>query len=114
MKHVPGRKQKIIAVTLGLIFGFFAWIYTYRRDAWKYWICFIIYFTALALGTWYPRTLAIPVAGLNSIRGPLTWHSMYTFTFYVSWLWPVILAMIRPIEFYRNYFHAAGADESLP
>ena len=33
------RKDKTAAILLAVFLGFWAWLYTYKRDAWKFWLC---------------------------------------------------------------------------
>ncbi len=32
--------KKSIAIILAVLFGFWAWLYTFGKDAWKFWVCF--------------------------------------------------------------------------
>jgi len=34
--------NKRTAILLAVLFGFWAWLYTYGKDAWKFWVCFAI------------------------------------------------------------------------
>ena len=68
------RKRKSVAVWLAILFGGFAWIYTYRVDGWKFWTNLMLSF--VTLGLW----------GLV-----------------VAWPWAIIEAAIRPSEFYKDF-----------
>ena len=35
-------RNKTTAVILAVLFGYWAWIYTYKLDAWKFWMCLLI------------------------------------------------------------------------
>ena len=38
MKQTYGMKRKDTAVILSFLFAHFTWLYTYREDAWKFWL----------------------------------------------------------------------------
>ncbi|HLC73127.1 MAG TPA: hypothetical protein VJH20_00655 [Candidatus Nanoarchaeia archaeon] len=40
-KYVP-EKHKSTSVLLAVFLSFFTWLYTYKYDAWKFWIALII------------------------------------------------------------------------
>jgi len=66
-------KDKSVAILLAIFLGFWAWIYTWEKDYWKFW---------LAL------SITIVTIGIASIA------------FYI---WVIIDAASRPIEFYLNF-----------
>lgn len=70
----PGSKNKVASVVLAVLFGFFAWLYTYEKDKSKFWINLGL--TIITLGIW----------GVT-----------------VGWLWPIIDLAIKPNEFFENY-----------
>lgn len=67
-------KDKTVAVLLAVFFGFWTWVYTYKRDAWKFW---------LNLG------LGIVTLGFWAL--------------FVSYPWAIIDAAVRPASYYQNY-----------
>lgn len=67
------QRSKTAAVVLAVIFGFLAWIYTYDKDAVKFWINLILVF--VSVGIW---TIG-------------------------AWLWAIIDAASKPEEYYTNY-----------
>src|SRR5262245_4069238 len=83
--HVP--KSKNTAVLLAIFLGFQTWMYTYERDAWKFWTCFAftganILLSLITVGAWL--FVAVP-AGLG------------------IWLWAIVDAGARPRQFYDLY-----------
>ena len=58
--------------------GFCTWLYTYRRDAWKFWVAF---------------------AGLILFRVQGMSHG-----YVVLWLWAVIDVVVKPKKFYTHYY----------
>ncbi len=39
-KVVPrgGGKSKVVAMLLAVLLGFWTWLYTYKKDGWKFWV----------------------------------------------------------------------------
>src|SRR5215469_12611378 len=80
-------KNKTTAVLLAIFLGFIAWMYTYERDAWKFWTALAItvgdgLLTAVTLGLWL--FVAIPL-GLG------------------IWIWAIVDAAARSQQFYDVY-----------
>jgi len=63
-------KDKTVAVLLAVFLGFWTWCYTYKKDAWKFWLNLALF--AVSIGFWGP----------------------------VAWIWAVVDAARRPKEFY--------------
>lgn len=66
-------KSKGTAVVLAIFLGFWTWVYTYQKDAWKFWLNLVL--TVLSFGFW----------GI------------------VAWIWAVIDAAVRPSSWYDNF-----------
>ena len=80
-------RSKGIAVLLAVIFGFWTWLYTYKKDSHKFWVaagitiaCFIL--TFITFGIWL--IIWIPVA----------------IGFYI---WAIIDVCAKPDTFYNKY-----------
>ncbi|MFH1219117.1 MAG: zinc ribbon domain-containing protein [Candidatus Eisenbacteria bacterium] len=69
----PVEKKKDTAMLLGVFLGFWTWLYTYKRDAWKFWLC-------LGLG--------LPTFGVSVVVGHI---------------WAIINQAVRPNSFFRDY-----------
>ena len=88
------RKSKGVAVILALIFGMLSWLYTWKADKTK--------FAGVLLLTF---TVGI-IMGLSGEVGEESLAATLAFGWIVTgiaWLWAVILALVRPQGFYRNY-----------
>jgi DNA-directed RNA polymerase subunit RPC12/RpoP len=66
-------KDKTVAVILAIILGLWTWCYTYKKDAWKFWLNLVL--SLVSIGYWLP----------------------------VAWIWAIIDASRRPTEFYINF-----------
>lgn len=66
-------KTKTTAVVLAAIFSFWAWLYVFKGNEWKFWLCL---------------TLTIMTLGIFGIG---------------AWAWAIIDLAKRPEEYYRGY-----------
>ena len=73
IRRPANPKSKTTAVVLVVLFGLFGWIYTYQRDAWKFWLNLGL--TVVTIGLW----------GL------------------VAWIWAIIDVAVKPGPFYESF-----------
>lgn len=66
-------KSKTVAVLLAVFFGFWAWLYIYKKSAWKFWV-----------------NLALNVVTFG-IFG------------FASWIWAIIDTAVKPDAFYESF-----------
>jgi hypothetical protein len=83
-------KDRTTAVLLAVFLGFVTWMYTYEKDAWKFWVAFAVtvgdlILSGLTLGIWL--FVAIP-AGIG------------------LWIWGIVDAVVKSQQFY-DYYPAA-------
>jgi hypothetical protein len=71
--HPSMPKQKATGVVLAVFFGVFCWLYTYKRDAWKFWLN--LGMTIVTIGIW----------GI------------------VAWIWAIIDMAARPSSWYEQF-----------
>lgn len=69
----PAPKDKTTAVLLAVFLGFWTWIYTYQKDAWKFWLNLVL--SIITFGMWA----------------------------LVAWVWAVIDVAVKPTEYYQNF-----------
>ncbi len=80
---VISSKTKTSAIILVIFFGFFGWLYTYRRSAVKFWVALgatiFLFFLSYTIG-------------------------YYTFIFsFGIWIWALVDVSSKPNSFYENY-----------
>lgn len=73
-KKYRHTKSKTVAVIVAVLFGVFSWAYTYKFDAWKFWLNLLL--TIITMGLWGP----------------------------VALLWVIIDQAVKPSEFYEEYY----------
>ncbi len=66
-------KDKTVAILLAVFLGFFTWIYTYKKDAWKFWLNLAL--TIITFGLWNP----------------------------IAWVWAMVDSILKPSEFYKEF-----------
>lgn len=74
---VGAPKTKTTAILLAIFLSFWTWIYTYKKDMWKFWVGLV---TAIALG--------IFTAGIGAA---------------LVWVWAIVDVAIKPDEYYQNF-----------
>lgn len=77
-------KSKTTAILLAVFLGLWTWCYTYKKDAWKFWLNLVL--SILTFGLW----------GL------------------VAWVWAIVNTARRPEEFFTNYNQSLPAQPSAP
>ena len=79
------RKDKTVAIVLAVVLGFWTWLYTYKRDAWKFWLCL----------------------GLNmTVFNPLwTWILGFAPNFALH-IWAIVDVAMKPQQYYDYYPNA--------
>ena len=79
---VSMRKDKVAAILLAVFLGFWTWLYTYKKDAWKFWVGLALTFTVFnPLWTWL--ILFVPNVGI--------------------WIWAIVDVSVKPRQFYEQY-----------
>jgi hypothetical protein len=80
-------KSKVASVLLAVFLAFWTWLYTYKKDGWKFWT-------------------GLGIAILIGIINITTFGLGIAFTWILSlalWLWSVIDTAAKSEEWYRNY-----------
>lgn len=78
-------KSKTTSVLLAVFLSFWTWLYTFKKDAWKFWVGLVIFIFAfiLDINREWPLFLWIFGSGL--------------------WLWAIIDVAVKKNEWYRSY-----------
>ena len=90
VKKVIIGKSKIVAIVLAILFSFFSWLYTYKKNINKFLISILANLTLLNLVGYFK------IEAINT----LTWLIILLF---VIWIWAIIDNARRPNSFYENY-----------
>jgi len=90
VKKVIIGKSKIVAIVLAILFSFFSWLYTYKKNINKFLISILANLTLLNLVGYFK------IEAINT----LTWLIILLF---VIWIWAIIDNARRPNSFYQNY-----------
>ena len=76
------RKDKSAAILLAIFLGGWTWVYTYKRDAWKFWLSLALHLT-LFNPVWTFLLLFLPNIGL--------------------YIWAIVDVAVKPQQFYDHY-----------
>lgn len=83
-KNKKVGKEKSSAICLAIIVGCFSWLYTYKYNAWKFWVGLAIIVVAVIIFSTEPTT-------------PFIFGLSIT-------IWAIIDNAIKPKEFYEDYY----------
>lgn len=82
-----GAKSKTASVLLAVFLAFWTWLYTYKKDAWKFWV-------------------GLGLSILLIIIGIATAGTSYVVTWIISlgiWIWAIVDAAVKNSEWYNSY-----------
>jgi hypothetical protein len=105
----PYAKSKGTAIVLAVFFGFWSWLYTYKRDYKKFWI-----YVSIFIVFWIIIIVAISSITVDSsydiTQTPTGWRAIFAnygtwiwLLFLASFIWPFCNSVARPESFYKNY-----------
>jgi hypothetical protein len=85
MQAYVERKDKTSAILLAVFLGFWTWLYTYKKDSWKFWVALALHITVFnPLWTW--MLLFLPNIGMH--------------------VWAIVDVCVKPQQFYDYYPNA--------
>jgi len=92
VKKVIIGKSKTVAIILAILFSFFSWLYTYKKNINKFLISILANLILLNLVGYFKIEAAI---------NTLIW--LIILLFVVIWIWAIVDNARRPNSFYENY-----------
>jgi len=112
------RKSKNIAVLLAVSLSWWTWLYTYKKDAWKFWL-------GLAAGTFSTVLISAYIVNLladamnmvgqamsgslndmqltGSVSGWTNWATVATIVGFVQWVWAIVDTAVKSGKWYNSY-----------
>jgi hypothetical protein len=110
-----GGKSKTAAVLLAVFLGPWTWLYTYRRNAWKFWVGLVGGVGGIVLALTVAAAFAVTVNQgyyhyyqFNSSSLPAVAIFFIVFGYLVPfgvWIWSIVDVAVAPPSFYLNYPH---------
>jgi hypothetical protein len=103
---IVGGKSKTTAVLLAVFFGTWAWLYTYRLNASKFWVTTIVLFGVpflvfiLNFITYSSGNYRGVQGWMVALPGLIWFPSLFAF-----WLWSIIDNAVKTDNWYRNYWN---------
>jgi hypothetical protein len=109
---VTNRKSKAVSILLAVFLGFWTWLYTYKKDGWKFWtglgvssginIVFFIITISSMLQLTNNRGFKSEVSDWPIILFFIAY--IFTMLAYTAiWVWGVVDTAIKKNEWYENY-----------
>ncbi len=105
----PGR-SKLPAVLLAVFLSFWAWLYTYRRNARKFWIGLTAHVVWIGLIVWSVARVVVWTGPPNHSELPSEVIVFLIATYgggavvgFGVWLWALLDNVLKPDEWYRSY-----------
>ncbi|MCJ7575148.1 MAG: zinc ribbon domain-containing protein [Dehalococcoidia bacterium] len=88
--ETKGGKSKTTSVLLAVFLSFWTWLYTYRKDAWKFWVSLVL---AIFTGI-----LAVVTSGVSLV---FSW--IFNLGVLGVWIWAIVDTAVKKDEWYRSY-----------
>lgn len=95
-KRVSKGKSKIASVLLAVFLSYWTWLYTYGKDAKKFWVCLVINSAAMVL----LNVANSPSFPPSDRVGTIAITAIIQLGIYV---WAIVAAAHRSSEWYENY-----------
>ena len=86
MDIVKSNKTKTTAVVLAILFSFFAWLYTYKKNGSKFWITIAVFVFLFAM-----------YMGIDLMVVPLVMWSIGVY------IWSIVDSATKPNTYYNEY-----------
>ncbi len=93
------KKRKLVSVLLAVFLGFWTWLYTYKKDNWKFWV---------GLGWWALFfILLFSTSQFNPYTGekePNVWAIFPSaLGMWTLWIWAILNTVLRKRNWYLSY-----------
>ena len=113
------RKNKIIAVLLAVSLSWWTWLYTYKRDAWKFWLGLAVGVFSAGLTFAYIINVFADVMNMiglamsgslsemqlgGSISGWTSWVTVASIAGFGIWVWTIVDTAVKSGEWYNFYY----------
>ena len=95
-------KDKITSVFLAVFMGFLTWLYTYKKDAWKFWVGLGIDLTYTIIWVLSMKVLYEPIDLLMEVVWALSFLIAFLLAV-VYRIWAIVDVAIKSKEWYKTY-----------
>jgi len=106
----PRPKSKVVAVLLAVFLGHWTWVYTYRKNTWKFWLGLVIWlpsFIIFNLGVIPHNTVEYDANGNYLGWGGYRFSNEIMLTVMIIllcvWVWAVVDVCLKRQEWYLSY-----------
>jgi hypothetical protein len=88
-------KNQVVSILLAFFLTFWTWLYTYKKDGWKFWLGLGLAVLALILGI----AIAVAVPTEEGALGMLIWYIVG----FGLWIWALVDVCVKKEAWYKNY-----------
>ena len=106
----PSPKRKMTAVLLAVFLGYWTWLYTYKRNAWKFWLALVLWipsFIIFNLGIIPQNAIQYNANGdyIGLGRYRFSPEIVYLVTLIIIglWIWAIVDTALKHNEWYWSY-----------
>lgn len=109
MEGATTPKNKVVAILLAVFFSFWAWLYTYGKNAKKFWISMGVNALLFVIIFGYSCSIISNMDPYNEYyldfsSGPLIGISiLMNLVSFGIWIWALIDNSVKPDDFYKKY-----------
>jgi hypothetical protein len=102
-------KSKVASVLIAVFLGYWTWLYTYKRDGWKFWLSLSL--TLASLGNLIASAINLASEAPNlpeeELGAAVAWLivsvAVESFIGFGMWVWSIVDSAVKSNEWYQDY-----------
>ncbi len=95
--YTPETRRQTTSIMLAVFLGPWTWLYTYKKDKWKFWVSILVVFGINIFIS------VIEEAGYAKVLGPMTAIDILRLVIPAIYVVAIVLAALRSREWYERY-----------
>jgi hypothetical protein len=100
-------KNKTGSILLAIFAGFWTWLYTYRKDGWKFWLSLSLTMAGMTVMAFTTVIMLTSSDALNILTDPITaWLAAWVIAYAITiglWIWGIVDTATKKADWYDNY-----------
>jgi hypothetical protein len=100
-------KSKTAAILLAVFLGFWTWLYTYKKDGWKFWVSLALTLTGMIVMAYTTINMITSRDELAISSEPVTaWFSAWIIAYIITgalWIWGIIDTATKKAVWFEKY-----------
>jgi hypothetical protein len=94
------RKSKVVSILLAVFLTYFTWLYTYKRNGWKFWLGLVVSSFPVLVAAIF---LVFYISPVSWLPGEVLIFLCYALPMIV-WAWAIIDCIVQKRDWYDNYY----------